>query len=157
MTYGDIGTKLAALRENLDHLEQIPKGSFEEFSSDHRNVASAIHYLQTSIQALIDLASWLLARLALGAPKRSLEAFELLETRGHVPAGTTQRVTPIIGFHPVGCHEARRNRVVHLYDRVDDRIVYDILTRHVPDLTEVLDLLLAIDAGDDGGSTAGTP
>jgi uncharacterized protein YutE (UPF0331/DUF86 family) len=61
-------------------------------------------------------------------------------------------MTPIIGF---------RNRVVHLYDRVDERVVYDILTRHVRDLTDVLDLLLAIDTKgdgeDDGGSTAGQP
>lgn len=29
---------------------------------------------------------------------------------------------------------AFRNRIVHLYDRVDDAIVYDIVTAHLADL-----------------------
>jgi uncharacterized protein YutE (UPF0331/DUF86 family) len=31
---------------------------------------------------------------------------------------------------------------VHLYDRVDERRVYEILTQHKKDLAEMLDLLL---------------
>jgi uncharacterized protein YutE (UPF0331/DUF86 family) len=144
MTSGDIGAKLQALRHNLERLQQVPQRTFEEFSSDHRNVASAIYYLQTSIQALIDLASWLVARLAVGVPRRSLDVFELLEGAGRLPAGTTKRMTAIIGF---------RNRVVHLYDRVDERIVYDIVAQHSGDLTDVLDLLLSIEAGEAGSES----
>lgn len=138
MTFDDIGEKLRTLRDNLDKLERIPQTSYEDFVADFRNVGSAIYYLQTSIQAVIDVASWLLARLALGAPRRSIEAFELLEAAGHLPKGTAQRVAPIVGF---------RNRVVHLYDRVDEAIVFDILTRHAKDLPEILDRLLAIEPG----------
>ena len=36
-----------------------------------------------------------------------------------------------------------RNRVVHLYDRIDERRVHEILTRHRMDLLELLDQLLA--------------
>jgi uncharacterized protein YutE (UPF0331/DUF86 family) len=35
-----------------------------------------------------------------------------------------------------------RNRVVHLYDRIDERRVYEILVQHSGDLAELLDLLL---------------
>jgi uncharacterized protein YutE (UPF0331/DUF86 family) len=42
---------------------------------------------------------------------------------------------------------AFRNRVVHLYDRVEARIVYEILTRNRDDLEELLrHLLAALDA-----------
>jgi uncharacterized protein YutE (UPF0331/DUF86 family) len=139
MTFAEIGERLRALRSNLEKLERIPQSSYEEFVGDFRNVGSAIYYMQTSIQALIDIASWLLARLALGAPRRSIDAFEMLESAGHLPEGTAQRMAPIVGF---------RNRVVHLYDRVDEAIVYEILTQHIADLPQVLDHLLAI-AGDE--------
>jgi uncharacterized protein YutE (UPF0331/DUF86 family) len=36
-----------------------------------------------------------------------------------------------------------RNRVVHLYERVDEARVYEILTEHRSDLATILDALLA--------------
>jgi uncharacterized protein with HEPN domain len=41
---------------------------------------------------------------------------------------------PIFGF---------RNRIVHLYDRIDERIIYRILREQRDDLAELLDRLLA--------------
>ena len=76
-----------------------------------------------------------MTRHALGTPRTSHEVFERLEGAGLLTAGTSGRVAPIVGF---------RNRVVHLYDRVDARRVYEILTRHRQDLATLLDLLLAI-------------
>lgn len=42
---------------------------------------------------------------------------------------------PITGF---------RNRVVHLYDRIDPAIVYRIVTEDRPDLSSLLQLLLGV-------------
>jgi len=68
MTGAGIQHKLAILRENLEQFEQIPQESFEEFVSDFRNLDSALHRLQTSIQALIDIASYVTAKRGLGIP-----------------------------------------------------------------------------------------
>lgn len=136
MTYDDVQEKLDVLRRNLEQLDRIPQSSFEEFSTDFRNTPCAIYLLQTSIQALIDLGSFHVARLGLETPRRSQEVFERLEDAGKLPAGTARRCVPIVGF---------RNRVVHLYDRVDARVVYEVLTAHRRDLPELLDLLLAIE------------
>lgn len=136
MTFDEVQARLDVLRMNLQWMEKIPQGTFEEFSSDFRNVPAAIYLLQTSVQALIDLGSYLVARLGLEAPRRSQEVFERLEAAGELPSGTAARCVSIVGF---------RNRVVHLYDRVDARIVFEILTEHRRDLAELLDLLLAID------------
>lgn len=59
-----------------------------------------------------------------------------LEAAGLLPPGTAGEMAPIVGF---------RNRIVHLYDRVDTKRVYEILTRHLRDLPRLLHLLLAID------------
>ena len=135
MTYDEIQGRLDVLRSNLTGLDGIPHESFEEFGSDARNLPATIYLLQTSIQALIDLGSYHVARLALETPQTSQDVFERLERAGHLLPGTAKRCAPIIGF---------RNRVVHLYDRVDARVVYDILVNYRRDLAELADLLLSI-------------
>jgi uncharacterized protein YutE (UPF0331/DUF86 family) len=132
MTDEAIPAKLAIIRDNLQKLERIPQGSYQEFSADFRNLDSALHRLQTTIQALIDLACYLVALRGLGVPRTSLDALEKLESAGALPAGAAQRFAPIVGF---------RNRVVHLYDQVDPQIVYSILTRNRGDLSDFGQLL----------------
>lgn len=135
MTLEEIQSKLEIMQENLERMEQIPQATYEEFASDFRNVDSAKHRLQTSIQALIDIGSFVLARLGLAAPRSSRDILEHLEAAGHLPAGTATRFGPIFGF---------RNRVVHLYDRVDPRIVYRILCEERADLAALLRMLLEL-------------
>lgn len=135
MTYDEVQVRLDGLRFRLEQLDRIPQSSFEEFASDFRNVAATIYLLQTAIQALIDLGSVHVAYFGLPSPRRSLEVFENLEAAGHLPPGTAARCSGMVAF---------RNRVVHLYDRVDDHIVYDILVEHRGDIVELMDLLLAI-------------
>lgn len=141
MTFDEVQGRLDVLRSNLESLDRIPQTTYEEFVSDFRNVPAAIYLVQTSVQALIDLGSWLVARLGLETPRRSQEVFERLEAAGELPAGTAERCIAIVGF---------RNRVVHLYDRVDSRIVYEIVTEHRRDLAEILLLLLSIRQPDRG-------
>jgi len=130
----DVQRRLEILRTNLELLDEIPQASFEEFAADFRNLDSALHRLQTSIQALIDLGAVLISKLGLPAPRTSLDVLSSLEEAGHLPEGSTTRFRAIIGF---------RNRVVHLYDRIDERIVYRILTEERGDLAELLELFLA--------------
>lgn len=136
MTFDEVQSKLDVIRLHFEQLELVPQSSLAEFSSDFRNLPTAIYLRQTSIQALIDLGSFHVARLGLETPRRSQEVFERLEEAGKLPAGTAQRCIPIVGF---------RNRVVHLYDRVDARFVFAVLTESRRDLAVLLDLLLAIE------------
>ena len=91
--------------------------------------------MQTSIQALIDLGSFVVAQRSLATPRTSHEIFEHLEEAGLLSAGSAARFAPVIGF---------RNRIVHLYDRIDERRVYDILVHHRQDLAKMLDQLLSV-------------
>lgn len=134
MTFEEVQSKLDVLKANLEKLDRLAQADLDDFLADFRNVDSALHVLQTSIQALIDLGGWLVASKALPAPRTSYEILERLEAAGHLPTGTSTRFAPIIGF---------RDRVVHVYDRIDERRVYEVLTLHRDDLAELLDLLLA--------------
>lgn len=127
--------KAQLVRANLDKLARIPQATYAEFAADFRNTEAALHLLQTSIQALIDLASKLCASLGLETPRTSFEVLERLEEDGHLPAGSAKRFAPIVGF---------RNRVVHLYDRIDPEIVHRVVTERRRDILDLLDLLLAM-------------
>jgi uncharacterized protein YutE (UPF0331/DUF86 family) len=135
MSGNGIERKLNILRDNLARLDAIPQGSLTEFSDDFRNIDSALHRLQTSIQALIDVGSYKVGRRGLSPPDSSRDVLRILEADGALPPGTTDRYALLFAF---------RNRVVHLYDRIDTGRVYEILTRHRGDLAALLDLLLAI-------------
>lgn len=137
MTGDDLAPKAHLVRNNLDRLARIPQATYAEFAADFRNVEAALHLLQTSIQALIDCGSRLCARLGLETPRTSFEVLERLEAAQQLPAGSVRRFAPIVGF---------RNRVVHLYDRIDPEIVYRIVTERRQDLLDLLQSLLAIDA-----------
>lgn len=133
MTHSEISDKAAFVREALSALEAVPQSSRDEFLADPRTLPATLHWLQTAIQGLLDIGLVLVGERGLAAPRTSLEVLERLEGAGALPAGTATRYRPLIGF---------RNRVVHLYDRIDPDIVYAIVTRNRDDLRTLLGLLL---------------
>ena len=134
MTSEGVKAKLAILRDDLERLEQIPQATLPEFLADFRNLDSALHRLQTSIQALINVATFVASTRGLGPLSSSIEALEKLEGHALLPAGATARFAPIFGF---------RNRVVHLYDRIDPAIVFKVLTEHRSDIVDLAKMLTA--------------
>lgn len=133
MTRADLADRAAFVREALAALETLPLGSLDEFLADRRNLPSALHWLQTAIQALLDIGLVAVAARGLPSPRTSADVLERLEEAGALPTGTARRYLAIVGF---------RNRVVHLYDRIDPAIVYRIVTEDRGDLKELLRLLL---------------
>lgn len=78
----DVQTKLDIIPENLEKLEILSVKSFQEFTSDFRNIDSALHRLQTSIQALVDIGGYIIASLGLRTPGTSGEVIDILVEYG---------------------------------------------------------------------------
>ena len=133
MSPEQVQAKLEHLATAIEGIRRLPQGSLDEFRSDERNLDAALRRLQVAIQVLIDVGSHVVAELGLGAPESSRDLLERLERAGHLPAGGTNRFGKIFGF---------RNRIVHLYDRVDDTFVYEIMTQHLGDLEELARLYI---------------
>ncbi len=128
MSPEQVRSKLAHVADRVGELRALPSATFEEFVSDPRNLDAALHRLQTAIQALIDVGSYAVAVAGLRAPTTSHEIIELLEGAGHLPAGSTKRFAPMFGF---------RNRIVHLYDRVEPRRVHEIVHSETGELAQL--------------------
>lgn len=140
MTPEQVQAKLALLASTTEQLRGMERGSLEAFRADDRNVDAALRRLQVAIQILIDVGSHLVSRRGLGAPETSRDLLERLERADEIPPGSTARFGRLFAF---------RNRIVHLYDRVDDEIVFEILVDHLDDLEELARLYLVI-LPDDG-------
>lgn len=138
MNQRDIQTKIDVIMENLDKLNILKAKTFEEFTSDFRNVDSTLHRLQTSIQALLDIGSYIIASLGLRTPNTNAEIIEILSEGGYISQNKTVKYIKICQF---------RNRIVHLYNHIDTETLYDILTNELGDIIQFYtDLIKIIDS-----------
>lgn len=123
-----VAAKLARLADTIVSLRTLPSDDAARFRADDRNLDAALHRLQVAIQILIDVGSHVVARLGLGPSETSQELLERLERAGEPRPGEAKRFGKLFAF---------RNRIVHLYDRVDDTIVLGILRDDLGDLEEL--------------------
>jgi len=125
MKIDDIRGKLDVLSANQRQLEWLRSLSKEDFAGDARNLDSTLHRFQTSIQALIDIGAYVIASLGLPPPQHTIDVIDALRGGRVLDAPEAERYRTMVAF---------RNRVVHLYNRIDPVIVHDILQQHLVDL-----------------------
>lgn len=116
--------KIQIIEGNLKKLYELQNYSHEEFSSDFRNIESAKHLLQTAIEAMIDIATHVVARYRLSTPSTSVETIKLLVENKIISAENEERYSEMIRF---------RNRLVHFYQRIDYEELYEIVQKDLPD------------------------
>ena len=135
MNVKDVATKVDVVTDNVANLRLLPTTSHEEFAGDFRNTNSALHLLQTSIQALIDIASYVVSNLGLRSPANSADVVNVLQEQGLITEERAATCVKMVQF---------RNRVVHLYNRIDTQMLYSIVTNELGDISELLVKLLDV-------------
>lgn len=145
MNQRDVQAKIDVVRDNIEKLQALGSMSVDEFMSDFRNLDSALHRLQTSIQALLDMGGYIIASLGLKAPETNAEIVEILCANGHLPKDKMETYIRMSQF---------RNRIVHLYNHIDAKAVYDILTTELHDIKSFFTSLLSIIEKHPDGSTS---
>ena len=106
------------VRANLRRLETVHERGREEFLSDDIAQAAATRWLQTSIEALVDISNHIIAREGLGVPRAYAETIEILTREGVLPPGRRDALLSMVRF---------RNRIVHLYDEVSSEEIWRII------------------------------
>ncbi|MCX7855405.1 MAG: DUF86 domain-containing protein [Anaerolineae bacterium] len=122
----------------LARLEMLRSLSEEAFLGDFRNIEAAKHLLQTAIEAMMDIASHIVARRRLGTPHEGAEVFRRLGEAGLLPVERVSTYVRMVRF---------RNLIVHLYHEVDSRRVYEILQTGLDDLRGFIAEVWAIIGG----------
>ncbi len=116
--------KVTFIRRNLDTLRELADTPRDEFSESSIHFHAAVRLLQTSVEAMIDTGSHIVAREGLGSPKSYGEVFDLLSSAGIIPTESLDKVKAMVRF---------RNRAVHLYGEMDVDHVYAILQNDLGD------------------------
>lgn len=118
---------LSNIGEALRRLNELRKLSPEEFLADYRNIESAKYLLLVAIEAAIDLCNHIVARREGRAPHGYADCFAALSELGAISPELTEHLKRMARF---------RNLIVHLYWKVDDLRVYEIMQSDLGDLED---------------------
>ncbi len=113
-----INAQRETIQENLQRLETLRGRSYQALIDDPQALAAAKYWLQTAIQAMIDITSHICARLRIATQPDSGECIRALQTRGVFARERATVYSRMIRF---------RNVLVHLYGEVDNRRVHNII------------------------------
>ncbi len=129
-----VAERVAWVREMLAGIRSLPLGSWEEFSADARNVASAESYLRRSLEALLDLGRHIAARGFARPVEEYRQIAVALREVGVLGEGDADRLGRLAGY---------RNRMVHFYDEISREELYEICTVKLADVEKSLESMLA--------------
>jgi len=120
-----IESKLAIIRESVTELEKIGKNvSQEEFEKNKEKFAVAEHFLRRALEAVFDIGGHIISRFTYSPGKRPKTLKEIaleLGQRKIVDSKFAQdKLVEMAGY---------RNRMVHFYDEITPKELYQIITR----------------------------
>lgn len=124
-----LADKLALVRRMRDAIGTLPLDDLDGFTADPRMVAAGESYLRRALEALLDIARHVLAKGFGRAPAEYAEVARQLGEVGVTSADLTERLVLMARY---------RNRMVHFYDEVTDGELYDLLTRRLTDIEDVI-------------------
>lgn len=122
-----ISKKLEMLADYSDKLKEFCVLDRNIYMADHHHYALAEHYLQQTIEIVIDISRYLVIALALKTPNDTHGLFPLLKKAGVLSNEFVERNQGMSGF---------RNRLVHQYETIDHGKTYEYLQEHLTDFKE---------------------
>lgn len=119
-----IATRLQKLDDYVRRLQQLQQITLDEYIDDETMQAVVERWMQLSIQACMDVASYLIAELGLRSPDDPENVFATLGQESIISPDLARRMTGMVRF---------RNILVHDYLEIDSEIVYRGLTTELDD------------------------
>jgi len=121
-TIRHLSSELVGALNGLRELAALPQG---DFLTDPHKIASAKYNFIVAIEAAIDISSHLISKNRWRTPEDYADTFRVLGEEGVFETPFVGELVRMARF---------RNRLVHLYWKVDNREVYRILTTRLDDL-----------------------
>jgi len=128
-----VAERIEWVRRMLTQIKSLPLESYDTFSSDSRNVASAESYLRRALEALLDLGRHILAKgFGVGVAEYKRIAQELIRA-SILTNEDAERLRILAGY---------RNRMVHFYQEISDQELYEICVKDLSDIEQLLEVML---------------
>ncbi len=127
MTNEQINSKLEAMKEYLDLLEEYQKHSFEEVAANPMLRGAIERYLELSLEAIISVCEIIISEKKMKKPDTYKGVILVLAKAGVLPQEFAKRLAPAAGF---------RNILVHAYDKIDLKRMHEFLQENLGDFDE---------------------
>lgn len=119
-----IQSKIARIQRNIRELKKLGKLTYKNYVGDIRNTAMAERLLHVTIEAMLDIGSHIIAEESLGEPLEYKDVFKLLTKAKILPSEKEETFIRLAGL---------RNRIVHLYDEIDHKLLHKALKTELSD------------------------
>ena len=117
----------------IGNLNSLPLQNYDMFIADKRNSASAESYLRRCLEALLDLGRHILAKGFGQAVGEYKEIAKGLSEQGILNEETCKLLITMAGY---------RNRMVHFYNEISDRELFDICSKEISDIEKILNQII---------------
>lgn len=132
----DVLLNKAEIIENcLRRINEEYAGQAENLRLNQTKQDSILLNLERACQAAIDMSMRVIRLKALGLPKESREAFQLLCQAGIIDTDLNKKMQGLVGF---------RNTAVHNYKKLDLDIVEAVLNKHLVDFRQFIAICIKI-------------
>lgn len=121
--------KINLISQDLDELLPISRKDLSDYLSSRMDEILAERYLERMIGRMIDINYHLITETGHPPPADYYQSFTQLGTLGILPPAFTQQIAACAGL---------RNRIVHEYDEIEPRKVYEGLQAAVRDIPQYL-------------------
>lgn len=116
---------LSTIAESKSRLRELGNNPLDVFLADYRNTESAKYLFIVVTEAAIDICSHLVARGGSRAPDNYADCFSVLADQGIIASDLVPHLKNMARF---------QNLIVHLYWKVDNEQVYEIIHTNLSDL-----------------------
>jgi uncharacterized protein YutE (UPF0331/DUF86 family) len=127
-----VAAKISYTREMIDAIRSLPLSSHNDFTSDNRNAAAAESYLRRALESLFDLGRHIAAKAFASAPAEYKEIADFLTKKGVISPEEGRMLKTMAGY---------RNRMVHFYNEISEKELYDICREDINDIETILDAI----------------
>jgi uncharacterized protein YutE (UPF0331/DUF86 family) len=117
--------KFERIETYLKQIRSKKDPGFETFRKDKDLQSIVLFNLIQTIQACADIGSHIISDSEWEAPGAQADIFEILAQHKVITRPLSQRMIKMMGF---------RNRIVHEYEKIDLRIVYDVWRKNIKDI-----------------------
>lgn len=126
MAYNRILSRLDFIENQAIYLKEWIPASKEKFLADTKTQAAIERYIQTSIEAILEICIQFVKYFNLGTPSSPDSVLKLLTSKFK----TMPLIKSLKGF---------RNVLVHQYNDLKNELVYEFAMTFLPDLEKILE------------------
>jgi len=123
-----VTARLAWVRDMIARIRALPLDTADTFAADSRTPAAAESYLRRGLEALLDLGRHVLAKGFAVSAAEYQEIAARLEEVGVLDEADHRVLARLAGY---------RNRLVHFYDEISERELYEICAAQLCDVERV--------------------